>query len=108
MEVDMLLSDLPCDPIPTPKLPLAPHKLADPTQYRPSATVTAYKVPLGGDHTLLGLQEEGEALEGQVDSLFSRREQLTGELQGLISQVSHMTSLRHDITASHMTSLQVT
>ena len=88
----MLLSDLPGDATPAPKLSLAAHKMADLTQHGPSAIITAYKVPLGGDASIQGLQEEGAALEGQVDSLSNRREQLAGELQGLISQVSHMTS----------------
>lgn len=80
MELDILLNDLPPAEGPRPKLPI------------PSTTV--YRVPVSGRpglNNIQYLQKQEEALEGQVANLTNKREQLAGELEGLISQVcGHM------------------
>ena len=81
MELDMLLNDLP-QPSATP-----PPKL-------PAPSLTAYRIPVpsvGAKGDLEHLHQEERALEGQVNNLTNKREQLAGELEGLISQVGHMT-----------------
>lgn len=91
MELDMILNDLP-PPGPCP----APPKI-------PTHSTTAYRVPVervpvtGGEGDIRNrLQEEEKVLEGQLSNLSNKRNQLTGELEGLISQVCHMTG--HMIT----------
>lgn len=69
LELDMLLNDLP------PPSSYSTHTL-------PAKLPQAHKVPIGL------LQAEEKALEGQVSSLTNKRDQLAGELEGLISQVS--------------------
>lgn len=80
MELDMLLSDLP---------PVEPHPTATPPLQVPSTL--AYRVALPLQH----LQQEEKVLEGQVSNLTNKRQQLAGELEGLISQVQsiHIKSL---------------
>lgn len=69
LELDMLLNNLP------PPSSYSTHTL-------PAKLPQAHKVPIGL------LQAEEKALEGQVSSLTNKRDQLAGELEGLISQVS--------------------
>jgi hypothetical protein len=85
MEVDMLLSDLPPVDAPRPKLSVP-------------SSLTAYRVPVsGGVNKINYLQQQEEALEGQVTDLTHKREQLAGELEGLISQVCHMMQRPHPL-----------
>ena len=75
MELDMLLNDLPPAGGPRPKLP--------------TPSTTAYRIPLSGPglDNIQYLQKQEEALEGEVVNLTNKRQQLAGELEGLISQV---------------------
>lgn len=75
MELDMILNDLP--------------PAAGPCLKLPAPSLTAYRVPLSGGVDYL--QQQEEVLEGQLTNLTTKREQLAGELEGLISQVRHMT-----------------
>lgn len=90
----MLLNDITFSSAPTPPMKLS----ISPLSHSSATTPTDHASP--GVPSLQHLQVEEMALEGHVSSLTTKREHLAGELEGLISQASHMTKSVNHMTMS--------
>ena len=84
----MLLNDLPG---PQPAVQQNRSYSTLPSKFVTKAYPPAPNTVGGSGDPLQSLQAEERALKGQLTSLNDKREKLAGELEGLISQVSHMT-----------------